>query len=199
MRDRWPSSRGELERLQVELSAWKPAAWRPAPSFAVGAVFACGPRGVTGSGAAGDPGWAAAVVRSTWAVVSGSLGAPYLPGLLALREGELLERAVRALVTPPDVLLVDATGRDHPRRAGLALHLGWALDLPTIGVTARLLHDGEGAARTPGGLWVHAGWRTDAQTALQIVASVTERARTPSPMREARRLARTARSYGAPT
>jgi deoxyribonuclease V len=53
-------------------------------------------------------------------VVSGEAGAPYLPGLLALREGALLEAAVRALPRPPEVLLVDATGRDHPRRAGLA-------------------------------------------------------------------------------
>ena len=39
----------------------------------------------------------------------------------------------------PDVLLVNATGRDHPRRAGLAVHLGARLDLPTVGVTNRLL------------------------------------------------------------
>jgi deoxyribonuclease V len=128
------------------------------------------------------------------AAVTGRLGAPYQPGLLALREGELLERAVRALPEAPDVLLVDATGRDHPRRAGLALHLGWALDLPTVGVTRRLLHDGEGARRAPGGLWVHAAWRTDLETAEQVVAAVTGRVRTPAPLREARRLARTARS-----
>jgi hypothetical protein len=52
-------------------------------------------------------------------------------------EGPLLEAAVRALPAQPDVLLVDATGRDHPRRGGLALHLGAALDLPTVGVTHR--------------------------------------------------------------
>ena len=56
---------------------------------------------------------------------------------LALRAGPVLEEAVRALTSPPDVLIVDATGRDHPRRAGLAVHLGAKLDLPTIGVTHR--------------------------------------------------------------
>jgi len=198
MRNRWPSTPGELESVQLELAALEPPAWRPPPAIAVGAVFACGPRGVSGSGAAGDPGWAAAVCGADWAALGGRLGAPYLPGLLALREGELLERAVRALEAVPDVLLVDATGRDHPRRAGLALHLGWALEVPTIGVTARLLHDGEGAARTPGGLWVHAAWRTDLETALVVVASVTGRVRTPTPLREARRLARTARAYKEP-
>ncbi len=44
-----------------------------------------------------------------------------------------------ALEVEPDVLLVNASGRDHPRRAGLALHLGALLDLPTVGVTHRLL------------------------------------------------------------
>ena len=72
-------------------------------------------------------------------MVSGHAGAPYEPGLLALREGALLEAAVRALTKPPDVLLVDATGRDHQRRAGLAFHLGAVLDVPTVGVTHRPL------------------------------------------------------------
>ena len=76
----------------------------------------------------------------------GKSGAPYAAGLLALREGPLLEGAVRALQQRPDLVLVDATGRDHPRRAGLALHLGAVLDLPTIGVTNRPL----AAARRPG-------------------------------------------------
>ena len=52
-----------------------------------------------------------------------------------MREGPLLEAAVRALEVEPDLLLVNATDRDHPRRAGLALHLGALLDLPTVGVT----------------------------------------------------------------
>jgi deoxyribonuclease V len=69
--------------------------------------------------------------------VAGRAGAPYEPGLLALREGALLEAAVGTLAEPPDVVFVDATGRDHPRRVGLALHLGAVLDLPTVGVTHR--------------------------------------------------------------
>jgi deoxyinosine 3'endonuclease (endonuclease V) len=57
----------------------------------------------------------------------------YLPTLLALQEGLLLEQAVRALPIAPKVLVVNATGRDHPRRTGLALHLGAVLGLPTVG------------------------------------------------------------------
>jgi len=152
----------------------------------------------------------------------GTAGATYEPGLLALRIGAILERTVRGLPKPPDVLLVDATGRDHPRRAGLALHLGAVLDLPTVGVTHRPLvaagelpEDHAGAAspltleddvvgfwlRTRTGvrpLAVHAGWKVDAVTALEIVRRCWCRRRTPEPLREARRLARTARDKSQP-
>ena len=100
-------------------------------------------------GARGDPGWAGAAVWCEGrviasAVVRGVAGSPYEPGLLALREGPLLEEAVQALSKRPDVLLINATGRDHPRRFGLALHLGAVLDVPTVGVTHRpLLARGE--------------------------------------------------------
>jgi deoxyribonuclease V len=53
------------------------------------------------------------------AVVRGKAGAPYQPGLLALREGGLLEAAVRALPGQPEVVIANATGRDHPHGAGL--------------------------------------------------------------------------------
>ena len=73
----------------------------------------------------GDPAWAGAAVvasghRITSAEAAGFAGAPYEAGLLALREGPLLEAAVRSLPRLPEVLLVNATGRDHPRSAGLA-------------------------------------------------------------------------------
>ena len=147
----------------------------------------------------------------------GRAGAPYEPGLLALREGALLEAAVRALPARPKVLLVDATGRDHPRRAGLALQLGAVLELPTVGVTHRpLAAEGEWPADERGarsplllggelvGYWlrtragtrslaVHAAWRTDPDTAATVVLSAS-RARTPEPLRRARRRAREARA-----
>jgi deoxyribonuclease V len=141
----------------------------------------------------------------------------YEPGLLALREGALLEAAVRALRAEPDVLLVDATGGDHPCRAGVALHLGAVLDIPTVGVTHRpLAAEGdwpqdERGARSPlllegelVGYWlrtrentrplaVHAAWRTDPDTAVAVALAVS-RARTPEPLRRARTLARKARA-----
>jgi deoxyribonuclease V len=116
------------------------------------------------------------------------------------------------------VLIVNATGRDHPRRARLAVSLRAACGLPTMGVTDRPLvavgtelGPDAGAAS---GLWlegelvgyclrtragaravvVHAGWRVDAETARAVVLSVNVRGRTPEALRQARRLARTSRS-----
>jgi deoxyribonuclease V len=223
----WPTARDELEDLQRALaaSARSEAAWRPPPqqSLRVGAVFAAAPRGLGGPGAAGDPAAVAAVVFAGGRavdsmVVDGRFDAPYARGLLALREGRALEVAIRRLRQRPDVLLVNATGADHPRRAGLALHLGAACGLPTVGVTDRpLVATGpdpgpeRGAAaplalegtlvghrlRTRAGarpLVVHGGWRVDPQTAVAVVLGVTLRGRTPEPLREARRLARLRRS-----
>jgi deoxyribonuclease V len=226
----WPGEADRLEELQRALAtqwAGEPA-WRPRPDRPprVGAVFAAPPRGLVGAGAAGDPAWVAAVVSVGGrlvdsAVVAGQLDAPYQPGLLALREGRALHQAVSTLGSRPEVLIVNATGRDHPRRAGLAIQLGAACDLPTIGVTDRTLvaAGGEpgpdrGAAselrlngelvgyrlRTRSGaraVVVHAGWRVDPDTAWAVVLAVTLASRTPEPLRQARRLARTGRAYDA--
>jgi deoxyribonuclease V len=64
---------------------------------------------------------------------------PYIPGLLAFREGEAVVASVCALETTPDIVLVDGSGRIHPRQAGLATHVGVALDIPTVGVAKSLL------------------------------------------------------------
>lgn len=153
------------------------------------------------------------------AVVTADVPAPYRAGLLATREGAVLAEALEALDTSPEVLIVDATGLDHPRSAGLAVHLGAVRGLPTVGVTRRplvasgplpelrrgacrpLLLDGRCVA-----YWVctkngtrpvvaHAGWRTSPETALDVVLETsTPVARTPVPLQEARRVAREARS-----
>ena len=115
--------------------------------------------------------------------------------------------------------MVNAIGRDHPRRAGLALHLGAVLGLPTVevttrpllalgtwpvdqrGATAPLLLGGEVVSywvRTRQGarpVAIHAAWQTDAQAAVQVVLAATRRAQTPKPLRRARTLARTRRAH----
>ena len=211
-----------MARLQTAIAERSPPAWEPPAAPRVAGCFVCFPRGEHGPGAAGDPAVAAAVVLQGGRVVGtrivhGAAGAAYTPGLLALREGPLLASAVDSLEPRPDVVLVDATGRDHPRRAGLAMHLGWALEIPTIGVTHRpLLAEGAWPADTAGaasplriegevvGCWlrtrsgarplaVHAGWRTTARTACDILRPLCH-VRTPEPLRQARRLARAERS-----
>jgi len=64
---------------------------------------------------------------------------PYMPGLLAFREGRAVVASLRSLETKPGVILVDGSGRIHPRQAGLATHIGVALGIPTVGVAKSLL------------------------------------------------------------
>jgi deoxyribonuclease V len=221
----WPETPAELIRLQHELASAHPDLWHPAPARPlVAACFVCFARTVPAPGSAGEPGWGAATLMHSdrhvvgTAIVRGEAAAAYEPGLLALREGRLLEAAVRALASRPEVLMVNATGRDHAQGAGLALHLGAELDLPSIGVSDRpllargappcpdqgssspLLVDQDEVARlvrTRVGarpVVVHPGWRTDLDTAVGVVLGATRRARTPEPLRRARREARRARA-----
>jgi deoxyribonuclease V len=205
------------------LARTSPGSWPLPSTLAIGACAVVFPREQGGRGARGDPAWAAAAVLRGRSIIAESrirtaAGGPYMPGLLALREGPCLEAAVGALELAPDVLLVDATGRDHPRRAGLALHLGAVTGLATVGVTHRpllaagawpsdalgahspLLLDGERVGawlRTRRGarpLAIHPAWRTTLEVAIDVVLSATRGHRTPEPLRHARRLARLMRS-----
>jgi deoxyribonuclease V len=237
----WPHSDDELVALQHRLAAAAVDVvvrdpWVLPPRPRVAGCFVAFARGEAGPGRPGDRAWVGAVLWEPPAepcgvacgaavaevVVASRVPAAYAPGLLARREGPALAEAIMALAVRPDVLLVDATGRDHPRRAGLALHLGAAVGLPTVGVTHRplvatgllpaprawrrgttapLVLDGEHVAS-----WVctrsgarpvvaHAGWRTTPETAVELaLATSTEDARTPVPLQEARRAARAARA-----
>ncbi len=75
---------------------------------------------------------------------------PYVPGLLSFREGPAVIAAVEKLSARPDLLMCDGQGVAHPRRLGLAAHVGLWLDLPTIGVAKSRLcgeHRPVGAGR----------------------------------------------------
>lgn len=74
------------------------------------------------------------------AVAETPLSFPYVPGLLSFREAPVLREAFRKLAGPIDLLFVDGQGYAHPRRFGLACHLGLLLDVPAVGVAkSRLL------------------------------------------------------------
>jgi len=77
------------------------------------------------------------VVERAYAVTD--LSIPYVPGLLAFREGGPILDAFERLSVDPDLVLFDGSGRIHFREAGIATHMGVVLDLPSIGVAKNLL------------------------------------------------------------
>jgi deoxyribonuclease V len=140
---------------------------------------------------------------------------PYVPGLLAFREGPSILAAFRRLRTRPDLLVFDGQGIAHPRRFGIASHIGVLLDLPSIGCAksrligthaepgraagswAPLVDGGEtvGAVlRTREGVrpvYVSAGHRVSLGTAVDFVARCGRGLRLPEPTRLAHRAAGT--------
>lgn len=143
---------------------------------------------------------------------------PYLPGLFALREGSCLLEAFKVLKTSPDVILIDGHGTAHPRRFGLACHIGLSLDVPTIGCAKTHLHgeyepvsaargstspvkDGEAligcVLRTQEAVnpvYVSPGHRFDVDSAATVVLAVSPKYRIPEPLRQAHQLSIKTRS-----
>ncbi len=96
---------------------------------------------------------------------------PYVPGLLAFREGPVTLDALEKLTTIPDVLIFDAHGLAHPRRLGLATHLGVLIDVPSVGCAKSRLC---GTYREPGeerGSWAHL-YDENAQGDREVIGAV---------------------------
>ena len=165
--------------------------------------------------------WAAVVVMTfpdlsllESALIRLPLTFPYVPGLLSLREAPAILDALTRLSEKPDLLLVDGQGLAHPRRFGLACHVGVLSDTPTIGVAksrlvgtyqepatkrgawSPLVQHGEtiGAAlRSRNGvrpLFVSIGHRISLKTAIELVLRCSTRFRLPEPLRAADKLSR---------
>jgi deoxyribonuclease V len=138
---------------------------------------------------------------------------PYIPGFLSFREIPAVLDALEKIQTAPDMILCDGQGIAHPRRLGIASHLGVILDMPTIGVAKSLLigkhqelpdtrgswqqliHKGEtiGAVlRTRLGvkpLYISSGHKVSLPTAIDYVLRCTPKYRLPETTRIADKLA----------
>ena len=138
-----PDSREAMERLQAEIAA--EATFEDAAELAPADVRS-GDALVAGIDQAflDDRAVSAVVVLRGGEVIAREsavtpLSMPYVPGLLAFREGEPIVAALEALDVDPDLLVLDGSGRIHYREAGLATHVGVCFDVPAVGVAKNLL------------------------------------------------------------
>lgn len=138
---------------------------------------------------------------------------PYVPGLLTFREGPSVLNALEKLTTWPDLLVFDGQGVAHPRRIGLAAHMGVILDHPSVGCAkSRLIGTHEEPGQVVGDwvpltdegeiigavvrsrskarpLFVSIGHRVDLSTAIAVVLACTRGYRLPETTRLAHKLA----------
>ncbi|MFG6100835.1 deoxyribonuclease V [Leptothoe sp. EHU-05/26/07-4] len=138
---------------------------------------------------------------------------PYVPSLLSFREMPTVLDALRQLILEPDLILCDGAGIAHPRRLGIASHLGVLMDKPTIGVAKSRLLGTHGELPADKGAWVplmdrgerigavlrsrtgtkplfvSAGHRISLETAVDYVLQCTPKYRLPETTRLADRLA----------
>jgi deoxyribonuclease V len=152
--------------------------------------------------------------RRAYSVATVPTSFPYIPGLLSFREGPAIMRALSDLEFLPGLFLFDGQGIAHPRRIGIASHIGVILDMPTIGVAKSrltgkpqdILGDEKGSwvplfdndeivgamVRTRAGVkpvYVSTGHRVSMETAIEIVRACTTRFKLPEPIRSAHLLA----------
>lgn len=148
------------------------------------------------------------------ALTKGQIKFPYVPGLLAFREGKFIVDAIKKLKLSPDVILIDGQGIAHPEGVGIASHIGVLLDIPTVGCAKTRL---VGEYQEPGpakGDWSYLYYRdvkvgavlrtrayvkpvfispghlTDIESSVEIVMRCVSGYRIPEPLRMADRLSK---------
>jgi len=138
---------------------------------------------------------------------------PYVPGLLAFREGPVVLEALNQLEVRPDALMFDAQGLAHPRHMGLATHLGILLDMPAVGCAKSRLCGAYAEPEKQKGSWtpltdkgevtgavvrtrdnvrpvfVSVGHRVDLKAAVALVLDCATKYRLPQPTRWAHKVA----------
>jgi deoxyribonuclease V len=209
----WPRTVAEARAIQEALRARVVVRDRLGPLRRVAGVDASYDRsaGVTRAAVAvlAFPGLEPAAQR----VVRRRTRFPYVPGYLSFRETPALLAALARLPQRPDLVLCDAHGLAHPRRFGLACHLGVLLDVPTIGVAKSRLTGTHAPVPEPRGAWVplrdgaetigavlrtragvrpvyvSVGHRVGLETAIALVLRCAPRTRLPEPIRRAHALA----------
>lgn len=146
-------------------------------------------------------------------IKKGKVDFPYIPGLLTFREGPLLLEAFSTINYRPDLVIFDGQGIAHPRKMGLATHMGILLDIPTIGCAKSFLYgsfeepgiakgaysyirDNHGqvigaALRTRNDvrcIFVSVGYRISLEEAIRIILTCSPKFRIPEPLRVAHNL-----------
>ncbi len=204
----WGLTAGEAMELQRRLSSLVVRDGRPEVRYVAG-IDVSTSRG-------DDTGYAAVVVMSypglsvvEEAFATAPLPMPYIPGLLSFRESPVIVKALEALKVEPDLLMVDGQGIAHPRRLGIAAHLGVLFDKPAVGVAKTrlvgiykepgpqkgdhsLLYDGDevvgAVVRTKKGVkpvFVSVGHRVSLEFAVSFVLSCCTNYKLPEPTRMA--------------
>lgn len=211
----WTLSIADAVRLQSELAAAVVREDRFGPiRILAGVDVAYGRRGAGWARAAAVAFAAEDLSPIEEAVDETPLAFPYVPGLLSFREAPAAIGVLGRMSRMPDLLLCDGQGIAHPRRLGLASHLGLVLDRPTIGVAkSRLIGDHEEPGQTRGDwvplrdrgetigavlrtragvrpLYISIGHRISLETAIRFVLECTGRYRLPEPTRLADHLSK---------
>ncbi len=207
----WPADLDEARAIQEHIRAQIIAHDAFGPIRAIAGVDV---------GYSGDSALAAVVVLAfpslqtlDYAVARRQITFPYIPGYLSFREAPAVLDALASLRIAPDLLICDGHGLAHPRRCGIAAHLGVLTDLPSIGCAKSLLvgdHDpppdvrgawtplryrdeivGAALRTRPGArpVYVSVGHRVSLETAIQFVMACVTRYRLPEPTRAADALA----------